>query len=215
MIATAGIQTQPNAVAWWPTETLAVRRFSLSEYHQLVNMGFFEPNERLELIYGLLSPMSPIQPRHAAAVTQLTTLLYQQIGGQCIIRNQSPITLSTTESEPEPDLVLAQLQTDNYASGHPEPDEILLVVEVSDSTLRYDQEVKSKLYAEAGIQTYWIVNLQTDQLECYQDPVLLAAGGSGYQKKQIYRGIETAHIQAFPDALIPVNQIMPLRTDAT
>lgn len=211
MIATAGSQTQSNAVAWWPTETLPVRRFSLREYHQLVSMVFFEPDERLELIYGLLSPMSPIQPRHAAAVSQLTTLFYQQVGGQCTIRSQSPITLWTTESEPEPHLILAQLRTDNYAGGHPGPDEILLVVEVSDSTLRYDQEVKSRLYAEAGIQAYWIVNLQADQLECYQDPVQLAAGGSGYQHKQIYRGSETASIPEFPDALIPVNQIMPFR----
>ena len=195
------------------TERLAsdgpLRRFTLDEYHHLIEIGFFQPEERLELIEGTLLYMSPISPRHAAVISKLINLFVDCLGGEAQIRAQSPISLPSKESEPEPDFALVLPDADFYSNGHPESADVLLVAEVAQSSLRYDREVKIPLYAAAGIREYWIVNLNDDVVEVYRQPTVLASGAAGYAEKLIFAGSEQVAPQAFPDCVVAVNAIIP------
>ncbi len=196
-----------------PTERFApdwpLRRFSLDDYHQLIEIGFFHPEERLELIEGTLRDMSPISPRHAAAIAKLINLLVDCLGSEAQIRTQSPISLPSKESEPEPDFALVVPDADFYSAGHPEVADVFLVAEVAQSSLRYDREVKIPLYAAAGIREYWIVNLIDDVIEIYRQPTVLASGAAGYAEKLIFAGDEQIAPEAFPDCVVAVNAIIP------
>ncbi len=125
-----------------------------------------------------------------------------------MVRGQEPIILPA-DSEPEPDVVIAQGQPDDYLSNHPYPKDILLVIEVSDSTLDYDQTAKLFLYTEDQIQDYWIVNLVANQLERYSQPYQDTQGNFGYRMKQIALRNETVTIPGFPDLRLDLNRVFP------
>jgi Uma2 family endonuclease len=132
------------------TPNVTPKRFTIDDYHRLIELGFLTENDRVELIRGELMQMVAKGTPHTVCNTSLiyeVTILLQR---QAIVRGQEPIILPPN-SEPEPDLVIARNQTDRYLSAHPNPSDILLVAEVSDSTLKYDQESKLPLYAESGI----------------------------------------------------------------
>lgn len=146
-----------------PSEKL--RPLRRSEYDQLVNLGVFR-DERVELLYGRLVWMSPPGGDHSESVRRLTMSLVPPLVGRALVQVQSPIATSD-ESEPQPDVAIVPPGT--YAPDH--PSHALLVIEVADSSLRYDREVKSKLYAAAGIPEYWIIDLQHRRVEVYRDPL--------------------------------------------
>ena len=137
------------------------RKFTIEEYHQLVDLGFFTENDRIELIRGEILEMASKRTPHSVCNSLLWKKLYDLVGKQAEIRVQEPITLPSN-SEPEPDVVIAQKEADNYLSAHPTAEDIILVVEISDSTLKYDspketlreRETKLSLYAEANINHY-------------------------------------------------------------
>lgn len=188
----------------WP-----LRRFSLDEYHHLIEIGFFQPEERLELIEGTLRYMSPISPRHAETLSRMIDQFATQLGMKAMVRAQSPITLADESSEPEPDFALVARHPGGYAERHPNAEDIFLLVEVADSSLRYDREVKVPLYAAAGIREYWIVNLIDDSVEIYRQPTVLASGAAGYAEKTIHAGEDQIAPQAFPECTLVAKGIIP------
>lgn len=188
----------------------AVRPLSLDEYHRLIEMGFFAPDERIELIEGYLHPMSPRRPRHAACLSRLQRLFYACVGSAYVVRSQDPITLSAVNSEPEPDLVLAQAQPDDYASRHPGAADIALVVEIADSSLTFDRTTKASLYAAAGIPEYWIVNLVDDWVEVYREPRTFADRSGEYRQREIGRADDYVTPTHMPGCHLAVSEILPL-----
>lgn len=189
-------------------ETAELRRISLDEYHRLIEMGFFEPEERLELIEGLLAPMSPIYPPHAFAVNRLSRKLTMELGEDYEVRAQQPVTIHELASELEPDVVVAAAQARGYSDRHPFANEILLIVEVSDSTLKRDRGKKRRTYASAGIQEYWIVNLVHRVLEVYRNPRGSGANAK-YQNKQTFSPEANVTPLGFPGCIIELRVIFP------
>ncbi len=199
----------PSVQATVLTGGLHLRRFSLAEYQQLIAMGFFHKDERLELINGFVQEMSPINPKHAECVDQLVELFFAQLLKRARIRIQSPVSLEVRSSQPEPDVALAAVRPAGYADQHPDAANIFLIVEISDSTLEKDQEEKLELYAASGIVEYWIVNLVDEQFEVYRDPFISAIGKAAYRTKLTFIHGQTVTPLAFPDCQIDVSQVLP------
>jgi len=136
----------------------------------MAEAGILHEDDRVELIDGEILELSPIGSRHAACVKRFIAALNRVVGDRAIVGAQDPIRLPD-DTEPEPDVALLKLRDDFYASAHPGPEDVLLLVEVSDTTLEYDRSEKLKLYAGAGIPEYWIVDLNADKIEAYSRPV--------------------------------------------
>lgn len=188
--------------------SIATKRFTLDEYHRLIKLGFLTEDDRVELIRGELVQMAAKGTLHSVCNTKLARELDRLIGDRAVLRTQEPIILPT-DSEPEPDVIIARGQPDDYLSNHPYPQDSLLVVEVSDSTLEYDRTVKLSLYAENQIQDYWVFNLVATQLERYSQPYQDAQGNFGYRTRQISLRNETVTLPGFSDLSIDLNRVFP------
>lgn len=151
----------------------AVRKFTVDEYYKLAEVGILSEDDRVELIEGEIVVKSPISSRHAACVDRLTQLLVQRAGDRAIVSVQNPVRLGE-HSEPEPDLALLAPRPDFYSTAHPRPEDVLLLVEVAETSLQYDRDVKLPLYAQHEIREVWLVDLGDDQIEVYRQP---AEGG--------------------------------------
>jgi Uma2 family endonuclease len=191
-----------------PVTAVTPKRFTVEEYHRLIELGFLTENDRIELICGELMQMVAKGTAHTVCTTRLMQQLVILLQEKAVVRSQEPIILPPN-SEPEPDLVVARNRADDYLSSHPQPADILLVAEVSESTLKYDQENKLALYAESGIQNYWIFNLIASCLEFYSRPYQDAQGTFGYSQKQILLPNSIVTIPGFPDLAIALNKIFP------
>ncbi|MEA3642621.1 MAG: Uma2 family endonuclease [Lamprobacter sp.] len=150
-------------------ETRPIFPLSVDAYHQMIRAGIFDEDDRVELIDGALRAMPPIKPDHAGKNNRLNRLLTLRAGDDALVSVQNPLTLQP-RSEPEPDLMLLRPRDDFYASAHPTPTDTLLVIEICDSSLRYDREVKVPLYAAHGVPEVWLVDLQHRRLELYREP---------------------------------------------
>lgn len=144
--------------------------FTLEEYERMVESGGFHEDARIELIRGEIVDMAPIGVRHEACVTRLTTLLVRKAADSAIVWSQNSIRLPG-HSRPQPDVSLLRWRDDYYEGRRPVPEDVLLVVEVADTSLTSDRQVKAPLYAQAGIPEYWIVNLRDNVIEVYAEPV--------------------------------------------
>lgn len=182
-----------------------LHRLSLNEYHWLIEQGFFQPEDRVELIEGVLVDMSPLGPQHANAVDALTEELVTTVKRRARVRIQQPVTLPEQTTEPEPDFVLAT-RRQVYQTTHPRPADVLLIGEVSDNTLAYDRSKKLRLYAAAGIQEYWIVNLVNNVLEVYRDPIG-TGNNAGYQTKLTYQPNAKVAPVALPDCHLDLQTV--------
>jgi len=178
------------------------RLFTVDEYYRMAEAGLFSEDDRLELIEGEVVEMSPIGSRHAACVDRLNRLFSTQVGGRAIVRVQSPIRLGRY-SEPQPDLALLQPRDDFYAQAHPEPEDVLLVVEVAGTSAAYDREVKIPLYARSGIPEVWLVDLEAGQVEIYRKP-----SPNGYQEKGLMMPGRHLAPLAFPTWELAVETIV-------
>ena len=170
------------------------RLFTVSEYYAMVRAGVLHENDRVELIRGQIIPMSPTGSRHANSVRRLDRLFQRRVDPEALVSAQNPILLSR-HSEPEPDLAILKPKEEIYEARHPRPDEVLLVIEIADTTLDYDQQVKALLYAKEGIQEYWIVNLEEESLEVYRQP-----GPDGYAETMTLQRGDEVEILALPAA---------------
>lgn len=141
------------------------RLFTIEDYYRMAETGILHRDDRVELIRGEIVPMSPIGSPHASMVGRLTALFGRAVGDNAIVWVQNPIRLAAQNSEPEPDISLLRPKPDYYASAHPTPADVLLVVEVADSSLVYDRAVKIPLYAETGIPEVWIMALEEECVE--------------------------------------------------
>jgi Uma2 family endonuclease len=171
------------------------KRFSIEEYHQLLEIGFFKEDDRIELVRGDLIQMAVKGTKHIFCCQELSGMLHDLIARQAISRRQSPIVLASG-SEPEPDFAIVRLSPDRYRSRKPEAEDILLLIEVADSSLDYDRTTKGSLYAEAEIQNYWIFNVLDRQLEVYKNPFQNGKGEFEYGSKQIYQLHQTIDLPA-------------------
>ncbi len=182
---------------------LNTRKFTISEYHQMAEKSILSEDDRIELIKGEIIQMSPIGSRHAACVDRVNRLFNRLFPETVIIRVQNPIFLGDDISEPQPDLAIASYRDNFYLDGHPQPQDILLLIEIADSSLVYDREVKAPLYAAAGITELWLVNLIEQRLEIYRQPA-----ANGYQEIKHCRKNDSISSLAFPDISLVVAEIL-------
>ncbi|MFL6214757.1 MAG: Uma2 family endonuclease [Blastocatellia bacterium] len=154
------------------------RYFSVDDYYRMADAGLFPRGTHVELIEGEVVEMCAIGNRHAACVDRLSTLLNLIFKGEVIVRVQGPVRLNDF-SEPEPDIALLKRRKDFYASGHPTPADVLLIIEVADSSVDFDRRIKLPLYARAGIPETWVMVLPKDTVEVHSQPV-----NGKYQKVQ-------------------------------
>jgi Uma2 family endonuclease len=144
-------------------------QFTVADYHRMLETGVLNEDSRVELLNGEILKMSPIGPRHAACVDRLSEQLRDQVKKIAIVRVQNPVGLDNY-SEPEPDVTLLKRREDYYVNTHPQPDDIFLVVEVSDTTLERDRQTKLPLYAQTGIRELWLIDLPNDRIEIHSSP---------------------------------------------
>lgn len=181
---------------------LTRRQFTRADYHRMVEAGILGEDDRVELIEGAILEMSPIGRRHLASVDRCTRLFVRGLGEGAIVRVQGSIVLGD-RSEPEPDLVLLRPRDDFYASDDATFQDVLLIVEVADSSIQYDRQVKAPLYARSGVPELWIVDLNRDHLAVHRDPT-----DAGYATTQVFRRSETIGPVSFPDFRIAVEDIL-------
>ena len=148
----------------WPEP----RRFTIAEYHRLVDAGIIGEKEKVELLEGVIVRMSPQNEVGFRALVFLNRFLVQSLGDEYTVRPQGPVTLPTSESEPEPDLAVVRVEDARSRTEHPQT--ALLATEVSLTSLRFDRKVKGRIYARAGIAEYWIVNVNAGRVEVFRDP---------------------------------------------
>jgi Uma2 family endonuclease len=185
-----------------------IRRFTVEDYHWLTEKGFFAEDDRVELIRGQVVQMAAKGTAHETCGRRLLRELTKQIGDRATLQSQSPISLPMN-SEPEPDFAIVKNREDDYLLSHPLPADVLLIIEISDSSLDYDRETKLPLYAEAGIYDYWIFNLHQNLLETYCEPYQNNDGEFGYRLKKIVLPNETIILPQFPDLVIDLINIFP------
>jgi Uma2 family endonuclease len=183
------------------TVQLLRRKFTVEQYHKMVESGILTENDRVELIGGEIIEMSPIGTKHAACVNRLVNLLINLLGKRIILAAQNPVALNDN-SEPQPDVALLKPRDDFYATAHPQPQDIFLLIEVADSTVIYDRQEKIPLYAQANIEEVWLIDINEQIVEVYQQPT-----ATGYQHIQEFTSAQTLSIKAFPDVNISLDEI--------
>lgn len=180
-----------------------LRKWTVKEYHKLGEMGFFHPEERVELLSGNIIKMSAKGTLHAAATRRTASVLRDLLGNQAAVYTQDPIALDDN-SEPEPDIAVVRIDPFDYATHHPTPSEVYLIIEVADSSLTFDREIKAKAYGRSGIADYWVLNVGDRQLHVFREPA-----ENGYQSEVILA--ETASISPieFPAFNIEIQAMLP------
>jgi Uma2 family endonuclease len=184
------------------------KHFTIAEYHRLTELGFFSEDDRVELIHGQIIQMAAKGTAHEASNRRLLRELSKLLGDRATLQNQSPITLPA-DGEPEPDFAIVRNRPDDYLSAHPTPSDVLLVIEIADSSLVYDQEVKLSLYAEAGIANYWLFNLPENCLEIYSLPYQKSQDNFGYRVKRVVLPNEMVTLPGFSDLSLDLSKIFP------
>lgn len=167
----------------------------------MAEVGILAPTERVELIRGEIVQMSPPGRRHIAFVNNLTRLLILRLGDRAIVSVQNPVVLSD-DTEPQPDLAVLRRRSPSYRDREPFAEDVLLLVEVADTSLRYDRTTKLRLYAAAGIPEYWVVDCETESIEVHRAP-----SGDGYREVSRVSGAENVSVQAIPEVTLPLREV--------
>lgn len=178
------------------------KKFTVHQYHQMIETGILTDRDRVELFKGEIIEMSPVGRRHAACVDRLTELFILRLASKAIVRTQNPIRLSD-DSEPQPDLAILRRRDDFYAAGHPQPQDIFLVVEVADTTIDFDREIKIPTYAQEGISEVWLIDLNAQVIEVFQTPTV-----QGYQNIQRFQSGQILTTPNFSEIQISVDEIL-------
>ena len=178
-----------------PSFTSNIHRFTVQQYHLMHEAGVFAEGDHYELINGEIRKMSPIGIKHAVCVAKTARSFQIKLGDQVFVWVQNPIRLGD-HSEPQPDLAILKWRDDFYASALPTPEDILLIIEVADSTIAYDRDVKMPLYAANGIPEMWLFDVNQQIIEGYSQPSL-----SGYKRMQRYEQGDTLSLLAFPEVV--------------
>ncbi len=185
-----------TAVVTKPTR----KQFTVEEYYKLGELGMLGDG-KTELIDGDIILMAPIGTRHASCVDGLAEIFSDALGKRIKIRSQAPIRLNG-KLEPQPDLSILKRRKGSYRGAHPQPQDVYLLIEVADTTIDDDRNVKSVLYSQAGIIELWIVDLNAELVEVYRDP-----GANGYKSIKQFRRGESISPLSFPDIAIRVDAL--------
>ena len=176
-------------------------KLTVEQYHRMGEAGILHEDDRVELIDGELIQMAPIGSLHGGLVSRLTRLLIERTAGRAIVSPQNPVILSDV-TEPQPDLSLLRWRSDDYMSAVPVAADTLLVIEVADSSLRYDRDVKLRFYAESGVPEVWIVDARRRQLLVYRDPA-----ARRYRSSQALAEGDAVACAALPELGIAVSEL--------
>jgi Uma2 family endonuclease len=193
LLRTATIESLPNLKYW-----------TVQEYHQMSDLGILDSSERTELICGQIVLMTAKGTPHVLTLRILANSIENALGNRSIfVSTQDPIVLDNY-SEPEPDLAIVRGTILDYAEHHPRPEDIYLVVEVADSTLKTDCEVKSQLYARSSIADYWVIDIKNRQVHIFRNPT-----PTGYTSQLILTEAHSISPLAFPDIILSIASILP------
>jgi len=173
------------------------RALTVAEYHRMGEVGILHEDDRVELIEGELVAMTPIGSNHSGTINTLNRALVMAVGSRGVVAVQNPVQLDDL-SEPQPDFSILRPRPDDYRRATPRPDEVVLIIEVADSSLAYDRAIKRALYARHGIPESWIVNLQANNVE-----VCLKPAGEAYTDISTIERDGTLEPQLLPGAAIP------------
>jgi Uma2 family endonuclease len=177
------------------------RRFTADDYQRMGQAGILRREDHVELIDGEIIAMTPIGTRHCASVDRANRALVTKAGDSAIVRVQGSVRLDLY-SEPEPDLVLLRPRADFYASAHPGPADILLIVEVAESSIEYDREVKARVYARSGVHEYWLADLNENVLLQHSSP-----RDGTYRNVQRYMRGQSLAPQLLPECIISISDL--------
>ena len=184
-------------------QILDARLISVEEYDRMIEHGILTTEDKVELLNGVIIRKMPKGTKHVYFNEVMAEFFRRKLGENVDVRSQNPIVLDDF-SEPEPDIVLAKPPRERYFEKHPTAQDILLIVEISDSTLGRDRFVKGLAYAKAGIQQYIVFNVQDQTIEDYRQP-----SADGYGAKQTYRSGEAFNLVAFPEIEIEIRDLLP------
>ncbi len=179
------------------------RLFTVHDYHRMVDAGILSEDDRVELIHGEILAMSPIGPRHNAAILRANQSLVRIVGDRAIAGVQGSVRLDEYD-EPQPDLYLLRPKKDFYASGHAGPADILLIIEVAESSLEYDQGIKMHLYAETRVPEYWVADIRNERVIAYTD-----IQGNTYRTIREFQRGQTLKPQLLPECPITADLLLP------
>lgn len=179
------------------------KSWTREEYDRLADLGILQPDERLELVDGQIVQKMTHKPPHAIALTLVQGWLGEVIRAGMHVRAQLPIALSDV-SEPEPDLAVVRGRVRDYAKIHPEPKDVFLIIEISDSSLQRDRSMKAPLYAKAGIPELWILDLTARRLEIHREPTR-----NGYRSVTFVAEDESASTESLPGYSLLVSDVLP------
>jgi len=177
-------------------------RWTVAEYHRMAEVGLLHEDSRVELIDGEIVEMAPIGSAHGGNVNRFIRLFSKVVGGKAIVAAQNPVVLSGY-AEPQPDISILRWRADDYEQSNPHPEDVLLLIEVSDSTLRYDRDVKIPLYAKNGIPEVWLLDIPDRKLEIYREPI-----NGEYRQRDCRQTGQIAPILC-PDAIIDLAELFP------
>ena len=186
---------------------IAARQISVQDYHQMAESGILRPDERVELLAGQIIKMAAKGTAHRAAISRIEHLLREYLGDSVLICLQDPIRLDDY-SEPEPDVAVVRPDPLYYEDHHPTPAEIFLLIEVADTSLKFDCEVKAPAYSRSGITEYWVLDVNDRKLHVYRSP-----SANGYQSETILAEALTIAPLAFPDCVITVQELLRSRRE--
>jgi Uma2 family endonuclease len=181
---------------------LKKRLFSVYDYHRMAEAGILGEHDRVELIEGEIVAMSPIGPPHNAAVNRANRAMVNAVGDRAIVQIQGSVRLNNY-NEPQPDVVLMRPRADFYSTRHAMPADILLIVEVAQSSLEYDRTLKACLYARTGIAEYWVADLTNDCVFAYSNP-----GEGEYHTIREFKRGESIAPQLLPECQIQVDTLL-------
>ncbi len=179
------------------------RRFSVDEYQRMAETGILDEDERVELIEGEIVEMSPIGPPHASVVARIVSLLVSRLGVRAIVWPQNSLVLPKQMSQLQPDIALLRPRADYYRSANPEPRDVLLLIEVMDSSVFRDRRVKLPIYARAGLAEVWLVDVGADTVDTCRRPTR----GEYRDLRVAGRGDMVTPLE-FPDLTLPVSSLL-------
>jgi len=180
----------------------ARRLFTVDEYQRMAEAGVFGPEERVELIEGEILEMSPINPPHVGCVINLTQLLVHGLRHRAIVSPQNTVVIRP-RSQPQPDILVLRLREVSYSVAHTTQQDVLLAIEVADTSLAFDRTVKLRLYARAGIPEFWLVDVKAGRIDVHRSPV----GDRYLHTQRVERG-GVVSPEAFADLVLSVDAIL-------
>lgn len=178
-------------------------RYTVDEYYRMGDSGILKQGDRVELIEGEIVDMVPVGSAHVGIVNRLNRLLVQALGDRAIVSVQNPVRLSAF-SEPEPDIALLRPRDDFYSGAHPGPTNVLLIIEVSDSSLDYDRDVKLPLYARHEIPVVWLIDIQRKQLLVFRSPTR-----EGYRDQLVFTSSEVSRVPGLEGIDVNLDGLFP------